>query len=202
MSLGWDAYRVGTLPIGAAVVDVRGHVVAQARSHRHEDIVMPGQLANTRIAHAEVNALAQLPSSGRYEDHVLYANVEPCCLCLGAVLQTGIGGVRYGWRDRYAGATTSMTVQNPQVARRCLDIEGPIGGVVGTLTGLLIACHYIHVRPGPDHVTAPWRQAEPALFAMAADAQVKAVVARAAALALPLDGLIDGLLPLIAVIDR
>lgn len=202
MSLAWDAYRAGTLPIDAAVLDMQGQVVTQARSHRHEDISMPGQLANTRIAHAEVNALAQLPSSGRYEDHVLYANVEPCCMCLGALLQTGIGGLRYGWRDRYAGATTSMTVRNPQVDRRCFDVAGPVAGVVETLTGLLMACHYSYLRSGLDHVTAPWREAEPETFAVAAGADVEAVVRRAAALDVPLDDLIADLLPLTAAIDR
>ncbi|MCK9893010.1 hypothetical protein [Frankia sp. AgB32] len=50
---------------------------------------MPGQLAGSRIAHAEVNALAQLPM-GSFADHELYTSVEPCCLCMGAALQTGI----------------------------------------------------------------------------------------------------------------
>lgn len=155
MALCWEAYRVGSLPIGAVVVDVEGRVVSSARSRRHEDVPVIGQLSGTRIAHAEVNALAQLPVSGRYGEHTVCVNVEPCCLCMGAVWQTGIGSVRYGWRDRYGGAASCMTVANPQVLCRPLSVHGPAGGLVEALTGLLLACHYRYLRPAST--TSPGR---------------------------------------------
>ena len=202
MCLAWEAYCAGTLPIGAVLLNASGAVVAQARTHRHVDVAPTGGLANTRIAHAELNALAQLPTNAHYQDHVLYSNVEPCCMCLGAVLQTGIGGVRFGWRDRYAGATTCMTVDNPQAARRCIDVAGPVGGVVEKLTGLLMACHYIYLRPGLDHVTAPWRAAEPDTFEIAADPVVASVVGRARASNATVDDLVDQLRRRTAAVDR
>lgn len=67
MPLAWEAYRAGSLPVGAVVVDSSSEPVGQARSTRHEDIQVPNQLANTRIAHAEVNALAQLPCKGSFQ---------------------------------------------------------------------------------------------------------------------------------------
>lgn len=198
MSLAWDAYQVGTTPIGAVVLDASGRTVATASNRRHEDASIAGQLANSRIAHAELNALAQLPHD-RYEDHALYTNVEPCCLCMGAVLQSGIGTVRYGWRDGYAGAASCMTVANPQVSRRSVEIAGPSGGVVEVLTGLLMASHYIYVRPGLDHVVAPWRNAQPEVFGLAANPAVADVVRDAAAAGGTVDDLVDALQPLIAL---
>ena len=198
MSLAWDAYQVGTTPIGAVVLDSSGCIVATARNRRHEDVWITGQLANSRIAHAELNALAQLPHD-RYEGHSLYANVEPCCLCMGAVLQAGIGTVRYGWRDGYAGAASCMTVSNPQVSRRSVDIAGPSGGMVELLTGLLMASHYIYVRPAPDHVVTPWRNARPQVFALAANPAVADVIRDAAAAGGTVGDLADALQPLIAL---
>ena len=198
MSLAWDAYQVGTTPIGAVVLDATGRIVATARNRRHDDVAIAGQLANSRIAHAELNALAQLPHD-RYEGHSLYANVEPCCLCMAAVLQSGIGTVRYGWRDGYAGAASCMTVSNPQVSRRSVDIAGPSGGVVEVLTGLLMASHYSYVRPGLDHVVTPWRNAQPQVFALAANPAVADVIRDAAAAGGTVDDLADALQPLIAL---
>ncbi len=195
MALSWEAYRVGSLPIGAVVVDVEGRVVSSARSRRHEDVPVIGQLSGTRIAHAEVNALAQLPVSGRYGEHTVCVNVEPCCLCMGAVWQTGIGSVRYGWRDRYGGAASCMTVANPQVLCRPLSVHGPAGGLVEALTGLLLACHYRYLRPGLDHVTRPWQQAQPDIFAAAADPRVATVLSRAVASGLSVEGLVTALEP-------
>ncbi len=60
-----------------------------------------------------------------------------------------------------------MTVANPQMQLRALVVTGPVGGEVEFITALLIASHYLHVRPGLDHVTAPWQAAEPAVFKMA-----------------------------------
>jgi tRNA(Arg) A34 adenosine deaminase TadA len=92
--------------------------------------VVPGQLVNSRIAHAEINALAQLacPRGVSFQDHVLFTNVEPCCLCMGAALQTGVGVLHYAWRDPYAGAATSMVVRNPQISRRSFTVVGDLLG--------------------------------------------------------------------------
>jgi len=198
MALAWEAYRVGSLPIGAVVVDGENRVVSSARSRRHEDASVIGQLSGTRIAHAEVNSLAQLSTSGRYEDHALYVNVEPCCLCMGAVWQTGIGRLRYGWRDRYGGAASCMSVANPQVLRRSLTVAGPAGGIVEALTGLLMACHYRYVRQGLDHVTLPWREAEPDMFATAADSRVATVLSHAVASGASVEDLVSALEPVTA----
>jgi tRNA(Arg) A34 adenosine deaminase TadA len=167
MSLAWEAYRAGSLPVGAVVVDGSGAPVGQARSTRHEDIRVPGQLAGTRIAHAEVNALAQ-PPMGSFRDHVLYTNVEPCCLCMGAALQTGVGAVHYGWRDHYGGTATTMVVRNPQLDRRPVEVIEPADERVEAVTGLLMTCHYYYRRPGHGPVGVPWREQTPELISLAA----------------------------------
>lgn len=199
MSLAWDAYRAGGLPIGAVVLDGSGAVVGQGRSTRHEDVLVPGQLVNSRIAHAEINALAQLscPRGVSFQDHVLFTNVEPCCLCMGAALQTGVGVLRYGWRDPYAGAATSMVVTNPQISRRSFTVVGPVDEVVEAVTGLLVTSHYFYRRPGGGSATVPWRKERPDLVAAAAEPSVALAISRAVERGASVDALIDELRPLL-----
>jgi tRNA(Arg) A34 adenosine deaminase TadA len=198
MSLAWEAYRAGSLPIGAVVLDGSGTLVGRARSTRHEDIQIPGQLANTRIAHAEVNALAQLPCRGSFQQHVLYTNVEPCCLCMGAALQTGVGVLHFGWRDHYGGAA-SMTVRNPQLSRRRFTVVEPVDEVVETVTGLLMTCHYYYRSPGRGYESVPWREEMPELVNIAAQPSVASVIAEAAASDASIDALADDLRALLGI---
>ena len=91
----------------------------------------------------------------------------------GAAFQTGVGEVSYAWADAYAGAA-AMTVPNPQMALKALRVTGPADGEAAQVAGLLIAVHYALDNPGMDHVTNPWRAAQPGLFALAERAPVLA----------------------------
>lgn len=75
--LAWEAFRAGSRPIGAVLVDGAGRLLATGRNRSQESTAPPGQLVGTALAHAEINALAQLPAGRRYEDHRLYTTLEP-----------------------------------------------------------------------------------------------------------------------------
>src|SRR5690349_9298249 len=81
--LAWEAFRAGSRPIGAALINADGEVVASGRNRSQETVAPPGQLAGAAIAHAEINVLAQLSPRRRYEDHLLFTTLEPCLLCSG-----------------------------------------------------------------------------------------------------------------------
>jgi hypothetical protein len=51
--------------------------VAEGRNRIYEREAPPGQLANSLLAHAEVDTLVSLDPERRYEDHVLYTALEP-----------------------------------------------------------------------------------------------------------------------------
>jgi tRNA(Arg) A34 adenosine deaminase TadA len=94
LSRAWEAYGAGTIPVGAALVDGDGAVVAEGRNRVYERVAPPGQLANSLLAHAEVNALVALDPERRDEDHVLYTALEPCLLCVGATVMATVGRIR------------------------------------------------------------------------------------------------------------
>lgn len=76
--LAWEAHGRGTIPVGAVIAAPDGEIVAEGRNRIFEGRAPAGELAGTRLAHAEVNALAHLDLSRRWEDHTLYTSLEPC----------------------------------------------------------------------------------------------------------------------------
>jgi tRNA(Arg) A34 adenosine deaminase TadA len=100
----WEAFLAETIPVGAAVASADGAIVARGRNRIFDP---PGHgLSGSRLAHAEVDALAQLPTSARYRDHVLYSTLEPCLLCVSATLHTTVGRIEYAAADPFGGACT------------------------------------------------------------------------------------------------
>jgi tRNA(Arg) A34 adenosine deaminase TadA len=137
----------GEVPVGAVVV--------------LEDVII-GQAHNAPIAHgdptahAEVLALreaARKVGNYRLPRATLYATLEPCVMCCGAVIQARIARVVYGAADPKAGAVASRY--------RLLD-DGRSNHRVETVAGVLEAeCgallrEFFEARRGPlARVTPP-----------------------------------------------
>ena len=97
-----DAAEAGEIPVGAVVV-CGGEVIARAHNRRQE-------LQNP-TAHAEVSALQAAAShlkSWRLEECSLYVTLEPCIMCVGAILQARISRLIFGCLDPKAGAVESL----------------------------------------------------------------------------------------------
>ena len=60
MELAWTAFGAGSVPVGAVLLDAEGVVVATGRNRMYEREAPAPQLANSQLAHAEVNALVAL----------------------------------------------------------------------------------------------------------------------------------------------
>jgi hypothetical protein len=76
LELAWESFCGGTTPVGAVVTDAAGAIVTEGRGRRFEAAAPPGQLAWTPVAHAELNALAQLAPDRHYPDHALLTTPE------------------------------------------------------------------------------------------------------------------------------
>lgn len=99
--------------------------MAEGRGRRYEQPDGGGGLAFCHVAHAEINALAGLPPTRHYEDHILVTTLEPCCICLGAAIQSTVTHLHFAGRDPYGGAS-DLVVETPQARRRPLAITGPL----------------------------------------------------------------------------
>jgi tRNA(Arg) A34 adenosine deaminase TadA len=179
LELAWDAFCAGTTPVGAVVLSGSGAVAAQGRGRRYEPAGPAGQLAGTHVAHAEVNALAQLSADRHYEDHVLLTTLEPCGMCHGAAVQATVRELRYAAADPYAG-TAGLVFGTPQARQRPLKITGPLDDERGRLAALLHIT-WLLLRPAGAHVLAAQRAGLPALTSLAERAETRQLFAAAAA---------------------
>ncbi len=106
MALALDEARraavIGEVPVGAVIV--RDGMIIGAGHNQPIAAIDP-------TAHAEIVALraaAAASSSYRLPGAVLYVTIEPCVMCVGAMLQARIARLVYGARDEKAGALGSV----------------------------------------------------------------------------------------------
>lgn len=87
-----------------------------------ERIIAQGERTGTRqpipseLDHAEIIALRQiehLTSPIDRQKATLYTNLEPCLMCFGALLISGMGTIVYAYEDAMGGGTTCDRSQLP-----------------------------------------------------------------------------------------
>ena len=113
------AGRAGELPIGAVLV-LDGETISRGRAHHNEQ--------KSQISHAELNALL---AGGEklwtdYKQAVLFTSVEPCPMCLGAVVMADVPHIIYALNDQVVHSKTTIE-SNPYVQRH---IKSYYGGVL------------------------------------------------------------------------
>lgn len=165
IELAWSAHQEGNLGIAALIVDDAGEIIAEGRNRAVSESAPPGHLFNTYLAHAEVDALGQLPF-GDWIDHTMYTTLEPCLLCAGATVLSKIGTVRYGAADPLWAGVERLPELNAQVARRWPDRHGPLAHPVVDVFGLLPL--YWGLKASPQGVVSKaYETFDPALLASA-----------------------------------
>ena len=96
------AERLGEVPIGAVIVR-EGEIIGRGhnlRESRHDP-----------VAHAELLAVRQAArrsGNWRLTGATLYVTLEPCIMCMGALILARIDTVVFGCRDPKAGAAGSL----------------------------------------------------------------------------------------------
>lgn len=100
----WEAYCSGSAPIGAVITDRNDNVLSRGRNSISTPISNGNHLAGTRVAHAEMNALAGLNPEIEAKKCILYTTTEPCPMCIGAIRMCQIGELHYASKDNVAGS--------------------------------------------------------------------------------------------------
>lgn len=121
----WEGFCAGSLPIGAAVYDAAGKLLACGRNHIYDDSTGQGQISQNQLAHAELNTLLQVDRrSVDVHSCVLYTSMEPCPLCMGAIYMSGIRKIFFAARDAYAGSTDLLGT-TPYLSRKSIQVIRP-----------------------------------------------------------------------------
>jgi len=93
------AYREDEVPIGAIIVDEKGNVLARAHNQKEK--------VHNACGHAEILAIMEASkklSNWRLTNCALYVTLEPCPMCLSAMVQARIGKLFFGAYDPKGGA--------------------------------------------------------------------------------------------------
>lgn len=97
------AEQLGEVPVGAIVVDGQGLVIATGFNRTIID--------HDPTAHAEIVALrqaAQILGNYRLPGITLYVTLEPCAMCMGAMMHARLARVVFGAHDPKTGVCGSV----------------------------------------------------------------------------------------------
>jgi tRNA(adenine34) deaminase len=110
-----DIYWMSAAIAEAHQAEVEGEVPVGAVVVANERIIGRGHNQPIRLhdptAHAEIQALraaAAAVENYRLPDATLYVTVEPCLMCMGAILQARVQRLVFGCYDAKAGAAGSL----------------------------------------------------------------------------------------------
>jgi len=123
LELAKDAERGGEVPVGAVVV-FDGRVIGRGRN---------SPIArNDPTAHAEILALREAAAAtGNYrlEGATMYATLEPCVMCAGALVAARVSRLVFGARDlRFGGVRSKFQLADADVLNHRVEIvEGVLG---------------------------------------------------------------------------
>jgi tRNA(adenine34) deaminase len=129
LKLARDAAAIGEVPVGAVLVK-DGAILGQGHNRNLLD--------TDPTAHAEIVALRQAAlrvGNHRLAGAVMFATIEPCAMCAGAMVHARLARLVYGASDPKAGAAGSvlqvinhprlnhqMAVTSGVLADRCSEI--------------------------------------------------------------------------------
>ena len=97
-----EARRVNEVPVGAVLVSGENEILSKAFNLR--------ETTQNPLAHAEIVAIesaSKITGSWRLTDTTIYVTLEPCAMCMGAIINSRIKRVVYGAEDPKAGALVS-----------------------------------------------------------------------------------------------
>src|SRR6185295_11914495 len=123
LDLAHEAEAAGEVPVGAVVV-LGGRVIGRGRNSPIS--------RSDPTAHAEILALREAAAAtGNYrlEGAAMYATLEPCVMCAGALVAARVSRLVFGARDlRFGGVRSKFQLADTDVLNHRVQIvEGVLG---------------------------------------------------------------------------
>ncbi len=149
IDLALEAYNAGSMGIAAVIVDAKGDVVAVGRNQLRDGLVSCNSIKMTSIAHAEINAINNIPWEKQKDwELMLYTTVEPCPMCIGAIAMSRIRRVVVGSADPYAGSVRLLE-KDDYLKQKGISVEFAQGKV----EEICFVLHYLSLRRRlkPEH---------------------------------------------------
>jgi tRNA(adenine34) deaminase len=121
-----QALDAGEFPVGCVIADGSSVIAEGARRGSR------GEQPN-ELDHAEIVALKRLSASAPCSDPgslAIYCTMEPCLMCLGAIVLSGISRIVYAYEDVMGGGSRCPLHELPPLysAARISIVEGVLRG--------------------------------------------------------------------------
>lgn len=103
LSLAEEAAEKGEVPVGCIITDLKGNIIARGRNRNRESM--------DATAHAEIEAIREagkVIGDWHLEECTIYVTLEPCPMCVGAIMNSRIRRLVYGAKDPIKGACGSV----------------------------------------------------------------------------------------------
>ena len=97
------AAKIDEVPVGAVIVDKESNVIGYGYNSPIS--------SNDPTSHAEINAMrmaSKVLKNYRLIDTDLYVTIEPCIMCMGAIIHARVKRVIFGAKDVKWGAVSSL----------------------------------------------------------------------------------------------
>ncbi len=126
LGMAREASSINEVPVGAVIVGPDAQILSKAHNLRES--------TQNPVAHAEIVAIeaaCKAAGSWRLTEATLYVTLEPCAMCMGAVINSRIKRVVFGAADPKAGAVVSnfgiglddSLNHKPEITRSVLEDE-------------------------------------------------------------------------------
>ncbi|MBV1881470.1 MAG: tRNA adenosine(34) deaminase TadA [Pseudomonadales bacterium] len=104
MDLANRAFAANEVPVGAVIIDAEGRIIGEGWNQSIS--------CHDPTAHAEIQAIRQAGQSltnYRLVNCTLYVTLEPCTMCVGAIVHSRLSRVVFGALEPKAGAIVSAS---------------------------------------------------------------------------------------------
>lgn len=121
------AFQKDEVPVGAVIVKA-GKILSQSHNLREQ--------TKNPLSHAELLGLktaSEKLKSWRLEDCTLYVSLEPCLMCMGAILQARISHLIYACQDPKAGFSSYYTLEQKKSWKHKIKISQGIYHIESSL---------------------------------------------------------------------
>jgi len=112
------SFEEGGIPIGAAIADARGAIIARGHNQREQ--------CGDTTAHGEISAMRNAGRRRDWHECTMATTLSPCIMCTGAALLHRIPRIIIGERETFQGAEDRLLEAGVELVhahdQRCIDL--------------------------------------------------------------------------------
>ena len=152
----WASFRAGNFGIGAVLTEAPDHpdavegvgpIVTAGRNRVAQTQRAPRTLSGNMMAHAEMNAFAELDTFDAEGLH-LYTTLEPCLMCSATAMQLKVAHVHFAAADEFYAGMDELWGKHSVTAERRAPTTGPFDNQLAGFARLLPMMFTIKELPG------------------------------------------------------